>query len=72
MAASKLVTLHQEKSALLDEWRKTSGAHKMKILIRIMDIDEELSGVDRGGEPNVFGSRKRNALSSVFQKKQGI
>lgn len=49
MTSSKLIQLYQEKSALLDEWRKAAGPHKIKILIRLMDIDDEISEADRGG-----------------------
>ena len=38
-----LNTLEQERSALLNEWIRAKEAEKVKLLIKIMDIDEQLA-----------------------------
>ncbi len=41
-----LNTLEQERSALLNEWIRAKEAEKVKLLMKIMDIDEQLEDED--------------------------
>lgn len=38
-----LIALEQERSALLNEWMKAKESEKVELLVRIMDIDEEIA-----------------------------
>lgn len=60
--------IYKEKNALLDEWMTVSGERKLKILVRLMDIDDELNKLDKGGDSGGFSSRKRRPVPGVFQK----
>lgn len=42
MLQNRVKSLFKEKASLLKEWSKYTKADKVKILIRIMDIEDEL------------------------------
>ncbi len=43
MTDNKLNNLHKERSRLLDAWRNANTGNKMSILVRIDDIDDQIS-----------------------------
>lgn len=66
--------LHQEKNALLEEWQYSYGKQRVRILVRIMDIDDELSeavkvGVGRS-HLNENDPSENPSYSRKWQKKQ--
>lgn len=62
MTANMLKKLSREKSALLEDWTHSSGEERLKMLVRLMDIDDELSE-----EADKTGKRP---LAPLFQKKR--
>lgn len=46
MNDNNLRNLYQEKLTLLDKWTEAQGKEKMKILIRLIDIDDQISEFD--------------------------
>ena len=51
-----IAALQRERKSLLTQWKDATGAEKMDILVRIMDIDEQL------GLENVKRQKNRTAI----------
>jgi len=60
MTEKKLKTLYSERARLLDAWRSANEVHKMSILTRIGDIDEQVAII------------KENLASVAMQQKNKI
>lgn len=69
MANSMVRRLSQEKNMLLDEWHHSKGEDRLKLLVRLMDIDDELS---TSGKIKTDGLTRPNqkGLSPMFQKRR--
>lgn len=61
MTANMLKKLSREKSALLEDWKHSTGEERLKMLVRLMDIDDELSEADK---------TDNRPLAPLFQKKR--
>lgn len=66
MSDLKLRTLYLEKTRLLNEWPNTSGQNKIRTLIRLMELDDQISKIDGGGEGRELGGRQHQKVSSLF------
>lgn len=67
MRQNALKRLSNEKSVLLDEWKHSKGQERLKLLVRLMDIDDELS--EAKPVKNNFSSED-NVTSPLFQKRR--
>jgi hypothetical protein len=47
MLENKLNSLHKERARLLDAWKSANVGDKMSILVRIEDIDEQISFIKK-------------------------
>lgn len=61
MTANMMKKLSREKSTLLEDWKHSTGEERLKMLVRLMDIDDELSEADKTVD---------RPLAPLFQKKR--
>ena len=59
MTEDKLNNLHRERSRLLDAWRNANTGNKMSILIRIDDIDEQISFIKESQAKDLTNEPRR-------------
>lgn len=45
--------LERERSVLLSKWTKATGSEKAKLLVKIMDIDEQLESSNRKAKKKI-------------------
>ena len=61
--------LHRERTRLLDRWPEASGQEKLKILVRLMDIDDDLTVRHNPVTRQFTRTRRQKAFRPAKQKK---
>lgn len=62
--------LSREKNILLEEWKYSSGEDRLKLLVRLMDIDDELS--EGSTVDGAVQSKLKGSLHPMFRKKRRL